>query len=130
MSARTGGEATSGRLRSTDWRAGTQGTGRAEPWSGLAFEIGILPVVHGDLHRLGLRNEARVEPGEIPLVDPGPHVLAHPGGSEALQTGDVGRVPAEGVGVDLLDARIGTIELGVVRGLDRHELAIDDPHPN
>src|SRR5947208_3206 len=127
----TDGNATSTRLRSPGCSAGTRwATVRADPGSGIAFEIGILPVVHGNLHRLGLRNEVRVEPDEIPLVDPGTHVLAHPGGSEAFQTGDVGRVPAEGIAVDLLEAPIGAIELGVVRRLDRHELAIDDPHPN
>src|SRR5437588_1349537 len=106
---RTDGEAASTRLRSPGWGAGIhQGTGRFAVGSGIAFEIGILPVVHGNLHRLGLRNEARVEPDEIPLVDPGTHVLAHPGGSETLQAGDIGRVRAEGVDAELPEAPTAT----------------------
>ena len=46
----------------------------------------------------------RVEAAQVPLVDPRPHVLAHPVRRQPLQPLDVGRVPPERVGVDLLAA--------------------------
>src|SRR3954452_6112895 len=42
-----------------------------------ALQVGVLPVVAGDVDHLGLRPEAGIEADEIPLVDPSADVLTH-----------------------------------------------------
>ena len=43
------------------------------------LQVGILAIVAGHLDRFGLRPVSRVESYQIPLVDPGSHVLPHAG---------------------------------------------------
>jgi hypothetical protein len=66
------------------------------------LEGGVLPVIGGDHDHLGLRAECGIQPHQVPFVDPGPHVLAHPRGPEAFQARHVWRRPAECIAVQLL----------------------------
>src|SRR6266702_8484464 len=89
-------------------RSGALFPGAAAP------EVAVLAVVTGNLDRQALWLERRVQPHQVPFVDPRPYVLTHPGGAEPLQSRDVGRIPAERVGVQVLQRDVRVIELVVV----------------
>ena len=66
-----------------------------------AFELGILAQVDLESGSLDLRLVRRIETPEIPLIDPGAHVLAHPVRGQAFQAGHRGRIPTERLSVYL-----------------------------
>ena len=73
---------------------------------GILIKGCVFAVVGHDIDRLGLGPVPRVEADQVPFVDPGPDVLPHPGGAEPFQPGDVRRLPAERVAVQLLEAGV------------------------
>ncbi len=93
------------------------------------LKVAVFPVIADDLSRDSLRAEGWIESYQIPLVDPGAHVLTHPGGSQPLQAGHIRWSPSERVSVQLFQHGVGAVELVVIGWLKEEHVIGDVAHP-
>jgi hypothetical protein len=116
-------------LRATEGDRHRQGSASGASPSGRLLERGVLGVVGLDPLDLDLRPVGGVEAAQVPLLDPGAHVLAHAARGQGLAARDLGRIPAVRLAVDAPQLAIGGLERLAVRRHQPHQLALDEAHP-
>ena len=94
----------------------------------VVLEVAVGAQVHVQAAHADLGLVGGVEPAQVPLVDPGPHVLAHAVGRQPLEARHVRRLPPVGLAVDLLELGVGAVQLLTSGRLELHLLSLDDPH--